>query len=634
MTHKTTLVGIITMVVMSLLGCSERTDGGSTQYETTGLNAEVSAETETYGDLIQSAWPTEKVDDILKLTQFLHLAPNLNPLSDAETKAVDNLLQIGEIFNDLYELSRHPQALAVKAELEHAIATASSNESKARAQKLLQLYYLNKGPIAGTLENNLEPFVSVDAERPGKTVYPLDIDKAELENYFATKPGSKAELLHLRSVVRRNNSANIQTDLATLDRFPSLDRLHPGFRQSLIERQNDPNIPFYAAPYSVAYAEKIIEAYQLLNDTAAIMQSEDPAFARFLRLRARDLLADDYDGGDAAWVSSQFTGNLNAQIGSYETYDDSLYGVKSFFSLSLLMRDQQRTQELLSAIDGIQTIENALPYANHKTVRQQLPVGVYSIIADFGQARGANTATILPNEGHLSRQHGRIILIRGNILTNPEIFARGQTAFNAAIIDSQHKDLQPDGNLYRTLWHEIGHYLGADRTERGEDLDAALQDTADLLEEMKADLVSLFAAPRLQQMGIQTEQQLRAIYASGILRVLQKNQPRRTQPYQTMQLIQWNWFLDKGLLTFDPQSKRLQIHYDQYPQAVESLLREVLNLQTTGDRDLAESFVQTWTNWDDGLHGVIANNMKASEQYRYAMVTYEALDNSLLLNQE
>ena len=65
-----------------------------------------------------------------------------------------------------------------------------------------------------------------------------------------------------------------------------------------------------------------------------------------------------------------------------------------------------------------------------------------------------------------------------------------------------------------------------------------------------ADLVSLTAARILARRGAYTQGQLRSIYASGIRRVLQKNRPRRDQPYGTMQLIQWNWFLDRGLLRF------------------------------------------------------------------------------------
>lgn len=574
-------------------------------------------------DILNGAWTEAQADEILSLTQHLHLTPDLQQLTLNEQAAVTKLIAVGQIFNDLYEDSLHPQALELRNALENA---APKDETTARhVQKLQQLYYIMKGPIASTLDNQRVPFLTADQERLGKNVYPLDVSKSEIEDFFKATPERRTALLHLRSVVRRNTSANRQADLDSLDSYPTLDRLHPSFRNSLQALADNSDIGFYPAPYSVAYADHIMRAYDLLNQAADLVEDSDPNFARFLRLRSRDLLADNYDGGDAAWVSSRFTGNLNAQIGSYETYDDGLYGVKSFFSLSLLQRDKQRSAELLAAINGIQAIEDALPYQSNKRVRQDIPVGVYNIIADFGQARGTNTATILPNEGHLSRQYGRTILIRGNILTNPKIFAVGKASFEAAIDPAQHADLQADGNLYRTLWHEIGHYLGVDQTRKGEDLDVALQDTADLLEEMKADLVSLFAAPRLHAKGLHSEKQLKAIYASGILRVLQKNPPRRTQAYNTMQLIQWNWFLDKDLLTFDGKSKHLLINYQAYPGAVESLLQAVLALQAEGDRDKAEAFIQQWTQWDPTLHGVIADAMKAKETFRYSRVTYQAL---------
>jgi hypothetical protein len=282
-----------------------------------------------------------------------------------------------------------------------------------------------------------------------------------------------------------------------------------------------------------------------------------------------------------------------------------------------------RSAELAAAIGDLQAIEDALPYDAHKKVDTDIPVGVYNVLADFGQARGTNTATILPNESHLSRQFGRTILIRENLLTNAELFAVSDGGFDAATVDAHHGDLTPDGGFYRTLWHEVGHYLGIDRTADGRDLDAALQDTADLLEEMKADLVSLFAARMLRERGFYDEGQLRAIYADGILRVLQKTRPRRDQPYQTMQLIQWNWYLDRGLLSIE--DGRLAIDYARYPDAVSSLLAEVLELQRSGDRDAADAFVERWTGWDEARHGAIARRMRDAETTRFALVRYGAL---------
>ena len=83
-----------------------------------------------------------------------------------------------------------------------------------------------------------------------------------------------------------------------------------------------------------------------------------------------------------------------------------------------------------------------------------------------------------------------------------------------------------------------------------------------------------------------------------------------------------NWYLDKGLLAFN--DGRLNINYDRYVAAVDSLLAEVLNLQYQGDRDSANAFVDTWTTWDEQLHGVIAQAMKDAETSRFRLVRYEA----------
>ena len=124
---------------------------------------------------------------------------------------------------------------------------------------------------------------------------------------------------------------------------------------------------------------------------------------------------------------------MNAQIGSYETYDDALFGVKAFPSMSLLLRDEAATAELAKSLGSLQEIEDALPYSPKKRVRPEIPIGVYEVIADFGQARGTNTATNLPNDPLFSRRYGRIILMRANIMKNPDLFANAERRWNAAI---------------------------------------------------------------------------------------------------------------------------------------------------------------------------------------------------------
>ncbi|MEP6636850.1 MAG: zincin-like metallopeptidase domain-containing protein [Acidobacteriota bacterium] len=601
---------------------------------------------ETNSALPPGYWPTEKSQPIVDKTQTIRLATDISHLTAGERKAIEKLLEVGKIFQALYEQQRHPQAVSSFHEL---VLLDKRMGSPATTENLRTLYRLFQGPTATTLDNKREPFLPVDGTQPGKTVYPWAVKKEEMDAFLAAHPEKREAILDLRTVVRRTTPENLARDLSKLGEYPSLDTLNPGLRADLerlkrargkpgpgrkakakpstarktaADQTEEAGNGFYAVPYSVAYADELMKAYWLLNGAATAVHQDDEEFARYLRNRARDLLSNDYESGDAAWVTGNFK-HLNAQIGSYETYDDELYGVKTFFAFNLLSTRQQETTALRQAMKGLQALEDSLPYDNHKKIREDIPVGVYDVVADFGQSRGGNTATILPNESYLARRYGRTILLRSNIMRDPSIFASTENTLGAALGAEQSKDLTPDGNFYRTLWHEVGHYLGVDRTKDNRDLDEALLEDASALEEMKADLVSLFVAEALREQGYYTDAQLRSVYAGGILRVLQNNKPRRDQPYNTMELMQWNFFLENGLLTF--ANGKLQIHYDKYHDAVGKMLQKTLAVQYAGDKAAADRFIDEYTKWDESLHGVIAKNIRDQQRYRFRLFKYAAL---------
>ncbi|MDX1440431.1 MAG: hypothetical protein R3284_11070, partial [Rubricoccaceae bacterium] len=392
----------------------------------------------------QAAWTEADTRRVLENTTELRLAPNLSHLSEAEQQVVANLLEAGQIFQELYEDQKHPDAASVRENLEDGSSEAL-------------LYRLYRGPIGTNGANVRAPFnEDIRPETPGKNVYPHDVTREELDAYLEAHPAERRSVLDLRSVVRRGSEESVRRDYAVLRAHPGLALLHPDALQRLEElRANPEPEEFYVVPYAVAYADRIMRVHELLKESAEVIQSEDRDLASYLRLRANDVLTSNYEAGDAAWVLGDFN-NLNAQIGSYETYDDALYGVKAFFSLSLLARDRERSEALASALTDIQAIENSLPYDRHKTVRSRIPVSVYNVIADFGQARGTNTATILPNDADHARKYGRTILLRYNIMTNPQLFEASHNAYCAAVLPEYCDDLTLDGNFYRTLWHEIG----------------------------------------------------------------------------------------------------------------------------------------------------------------------------------
>src|SRR6185503_377580 len=162
-------------------------------------------------------WPLEKSQPIIEKTQTITLSPDLSKLSEGEKKAVAKLIEVGRIFQKLYEEQRHPQALSSYSAL---VELDKRTRSKPETQSLLTLYRLFQGPIATTLENKREPFLPVEPTKPGKNVYPSGVTKEAIEQSRSTVP----DLLDLRTVVR--NQLNLAADVATLRKYPVLQTLH------------------------------------------------------------------------------------------------------------------------------------------------------------------------------------------------------------------------------------------------------------------------------------------------------------------------------------------------------------------------------------------------------------------------
>ncbi len=71
--------------------------------------------------------------------------------------------------------------------------------------------------------------------------------------------------------------------------------------------------------------------------------------------------------------------------------------------------------------------------------------------------------------------------------------------------------------------------------------------------------------------------------AASILRVLQKNQPRTLElPYQTMQLRQMHYFLERDLLSFDLATAQPEIDYDRYNEGIGQIHRRYADYSTSG----------------------------------------------------
>src|SRR5262245_31514263 len=127
-------------------------------------------------DLPAGYWPLAKSQPLIDKTRRVRLAPDLSRLGPGETAALAKLIEVGRIFQTLYERQLHPQA-------ERASAALRDLDQKLggppETRNLLTLYRKFEGPIAELLDDSREAFLPVDPVQPGKNVYPWGIDKAE-----------------------------------------------------------------------------------------------------------------------------------------------------------------------------------------------------------------------------------------------------------------------------------------------------------------------------------------------------------------------------------------------------------------------------------------------------------------------
>ena len=563
-------------------------------------------------------WGPDQARPILDKVLVTPYDVALDGLSEGERGAVDELLEAGLAVTDLDEDAQHHQALRARGRLQ---ALHDRLGRPKQTADLLELHELFRGPIATTLENERKPFLPVDPFAEGRNVYPWAIEAGEIEAFLETRPDRRPELLDLHTAVRRTTVPSLRRDLATLRRHAVLDHLHPGLRDRLSTLLDRPAEPFYAVPYSVAWPDRIQALSAHLWRAAEAVAADDADLAAFLRQRSRDLLTDDNEAGDAAWVRGSFR-RLDMVVGAYEQYDDDLFGAKAFFGLALMLRDEAGTAELKERLKYLQAIEDALPIDRHRVVSSDIPVGTFDVIAAFGQGVEVD-AEILPNDATLTRKYGRKILLRRNFTMHPDVVARLKRRWRAAMAPVHHDELTAEGMFRQTTWHEVGHYLGPDTQRSGRAFEDALAEDASVIEELKAELLSTFACFWLEGVGAYTPDEARAVATAALLGGLRPVRPLRSQPYPTLWVMRLNHALENGYLRIGDDG--LHIDHDRLVDTVTSMLRETLAIQDGGTHAESSAFIERYSTWDE-RHERIAKALRAAEQHRYVLPRFAVLD--------
>src|ERR1035438_8386701 len=472
-------------------------------------------------------------------------------LSAREIQLVHKLVEACGYLESIYWRQSDPEALALYQSL---------GASKSPRDVELRRYLWINASRFDLIDNN-KPFVGTDPMPPGHGFYPADLTRAQLEQYVKDHPDQKAAIYDQFTIVRWQNGK------------------------------------LEAVPYHIAYRTFLDPAARSLR--AAANLSGDPAFAKFLRLRADALLSDDYFPADLAWLELQ-NPKFDIIFAPYETYMDDLLGVKGSYGAAVTVRNERESKKLELFAKYVPEIQDALPLAaEDRPSKHGLETPMEVVDAPFRAGDLTHgyqaVADNLPNDPRVHEQKGSKKLFFKNFM---------DARVNYVIVPVARKLMEPeqaakvtsDGYLVGTILHEICHGLGPAyaRTAAGRvSIREAIGPMSSGLEEAKADVTGMFAVQWLVDHGALPRAKLEEYYASYVGDLFRTVRFGVAEAHGQAEMMEFNYLLERGAVTRNERG-RYVIDYGKIAGATADLAKELLEIEATGDRQRAENWFQKY----------------------------------------
>ena len=462
-------------------------------------------------------------------------------LTDRERQMVDKLIEACRLLDDVYWRQSDLAGLALY---------------KSTHNRDLQTLLTIMGGRWDLIDEN-RPFAGAPPMPPGHDLYPHDLTRAAAEQYVKQHPESKASIYDPYTVVKRQPSGALA-----------------------------------ATPYTTEYKAQLVPMAQALRDAAAL--SPDPQFANFLRLRADALLSSDYYRSDLAWLELK-NPKFDVIFAPYETYLDDLLGIKTSFGASVLIRNDTESQRLSVYQKYVPDIEDALPveaWARPSKHGHLTPMEVMDAPYRAGDLRHGYQAVAdnLPNDPRIHQEKGTKKIFFKNFM---------DARVSYVILPIAHKLMQPDqasrasaeGYLASTLMHEISHELGPDFARRDSkqiDIREAIGPAYSGLEEAKADVVGMFGLKWLIDHGALAKDRLPEYYASYVAGIFRTLRFGTGEAHGRAEMMEFSYLTEQRALNYN--AGRYSIDLARIPGAINTLAKQLLEMEATGDR----ARVETW----------------------------------------
>jgi hypothetical protein len=323
--------------------------------------------------------------------------------------------------------------------------------------------------------------------------------------------------------------------------------------------------------------------------------SDDKAFARFLDMRAKALLTDDYYSSDLTWVGLQDP-KFDIIFAPYESYLDDLLGVKTSYGAAVLIRNEEESRKLAVFQKYVPGIQDALPLAAEDRPSKKghaTPMEVMDTPFRAGDLRHGYQAVAdnLPNDPRIHEKVGSKKIFFKNFM---------DARVNEVILPLSRRVMRPDqaaqasaeGYLTIVMMHEISHGLGPAFARRGGqqvDIREAIGPIYSGLEEAKADVTGMFGVKWLVDRGALPAERLQEYYASYVAGIFRTVRFGTGEAHGRAEMMEFNFLSERGAITRD-STGRYGVDYAKVPDAVAAVTKELLEIEATGDRARAEAW--------------------------------------------
>ena len=473
-------------------------------------------------------------------------------LTFREREMVRKLVEASQDLDDIFWRQSDPEGLALYKRL--------AGDTDPLAVSIRRLLMINGGRF--DLIDNNTPFVGSEPYTPDAGLYPRGLTRQEIERYVREHPDKKAEIYSPYTLVRWHGRELV------------------------------------GIPYTVAFKPFLERAAGRLREAASL--SSDPAFAKFLRMRASALLSDHFFQSDLAWLDLK-SPKFDVIFAPYETYLDNVLGVKTSYGAAVLIRNEAESRRLALYEKYIPDLQNALPVPpeDRPALAGRLsPMEVMDSPFRGGDLRHGYQAVAdnLPNDPRIHAEKGTKKIFFKNFM---------DARVDNVILPLAKLLMQPDqaaqvsgeGCLTFAIMHEISHGLGpafARVNGKQTDIREAIGPIYSGLEEAKADVVGMAGLKWLVDHGALKRSDLNGYYASYVAGIFRTVRYGTAEAHGQAAMMEFNYLSEQNAIRRESSTTWYVIDYKLMPGALTNLAKILLEIEAAGDRARAESWFRRY----------------------------------------